>query len=472
MDRATANAFYALQLSAEVERILEQDASNNNWALVNKLQLPPQSFLWIEDKEDRRKWHLPYREGSGGIDPNTKMYRKAGAVNLNALRAIDQAMGGSKARMPSIIPKEIKSKIIKLLKEFNIGKYSESRKDTEMKAMQISESTISGQFKEGKFDKENRTIAGVIILNSTSANRYFPGSKGTRFSESFLQAVAANIDGKKVYMNHVSMEELDKHHGVRDVKDIIGFYENGRMENGVPRADIKYLPHQAPIVESLVGEMADKIGLSIVANGEMSYDKETGIAEAYSLKTLHSADLVTEPGSTNNMFESGNPNVDEKEEDMDLKDLTLNELFESRSDLVEAIEKKVQDKLSSKEEVADWKKQIAELTEGNKTLKLKVDEFEVIEAAAKKKETVDELLKESNIDKALVTPIFRETLSEAKDETAMKALIEDRKTLTKPAKKKGVTDMGDHKDIDESGEETLSDEDFDKAVIEAANGRG
>ena len=468
MDRATANAFYALQLSAEVERILEQDASNNNWSLVNKLQLPPQSFLWIEDKEDRRKWHLPYREGAGGIDPGTKLYRRAGAVNLNALKAIDQAMGGSKERMPSIIPKEIKSKIIKLLKEFSIGKYSESRKGTEMKTMQISESFISGQFKESVVDTEKRIIPGVIILNSTSVNRYFPGSKGTRFSESFLKAVAKNISGKKVYMNHVSMEELDKHHGVRDVNDILGFYENGRMDNGVPRADIKYLPHQAPIVESLVGEMADKIGLSIVANGEMSYDKETGIAEAYSLKALHSADLVTEPGSTNNMFESGNSN--DEEESMDLKDLTLNELLESRPDMIEAIEKKVQDNLSSKDEVDSLKKQIAELTESKKALGLKVDEFEVIEAAAKKKETVDKLLKESKIDEALVTPIFRDTLSEAKDEDAMKALIEDRKTLTKPGKKV-VSGMGDHTDIDESNDETLSDEDYDKAIIAAANER-
>ena len=469
MDKATNNAMYAKRLSEEVQDILEQNASNNSWSLVNKLQLPPQSFLWIEDKEDRRKWHLPYREGAGGIDPVTKMYRRAGAVNLNALRAIDQAMGGSKARMPSIIPKEIKSKIIKLLKEFSIGKYSESRKDTEMKAMQISESTISGQFKEGKFDKENRTISGVIILNSTSENRYFPGSKGTKFSEAFLRSVAENIDGKKVYMNHASMEEMGKHHGVRDVKDILGFYENGRMENGVPRADIKYLQHQAPIVESLVGEMADKIGLSIVANGEMIYDKETGIAEAYSLKTLHSADLVTEPGSTNNMFESGKLN--DEEESMDLKDLTLNELLENRPDMIEAIEKKVQDNLSSKDEVDSLKKQVTELTEGKKTLELKVDEFEVIKASAKKKETVDELLKESKIEEALVTPLFRETLSEAKDEAAMKALIEDRKTLTKPEKKKGVSGMGDHKDIDESNGETLSDEDYDKAVIEAANER-
>jgi len=471
MDRATANAFYALQLSAEVERILEQDASNNDWNLVNKLQLPPQSFLWIEDKEDRRKWHLPYREGAGGIDPDTKMHRRAGAVNLNALRAINQAMGGSKERMPSIIPKEIKSKIIKLMKEFNIGKYSESRRGMEMKIIDFTESTISGQFKEGKFDKEKRSITGVILLNSTSSNRYFPGSKGTQFSQTFLEGIASNINGKKVYMNHVSLEELDKHHGVRDVKDILGFYENGRMENGVPRADIKYLQHQAPIVESLVGEMADKIGLSIVANGEMSYDKETGIAEAYLLKTLHSADLVTEPGSTNNMFESGNPT--EEEEDMDLKGLTLKELFDGRPDMIEAIKKEVQEKLSSIEEVDGFKKQIADFTESTKKLERAVDEYKVKEAAGVKEDSVNKLLDESKIDKALITPIFREQLSEAKDEEAMKALIEDRKTLTKPAKKKGVSGMGDPKVIDESEEgEELDKDEFDKAVIEAANERG
>jgi len=460
---------FARWLSAEVKEILEQDASNNNWNLVNKLLLPPQSFLWIEDKEDRRKWHLPYREGAGGIDPDTKMYRRAGPVNLNALRAIDQAMGGSRDRMPSIIPKEIKNKIVKILKEFNIGKYAESRRGKDMKSIEILESTISGQFKEGKFDKENRTITGVILLNSTSSNRYFPGSKGTRFSESFLKAIAQNIEGKKVYKNHVSEEELAKHRGVRDIDHFLGKYVNGRMENGVPRADIKYLEHQAPIVESLM-EMPEMIGLSIVANGEMSYDKETGIAEAYLLKTLHSADLVTEPGSTNNMFESGNPNEDE--EDMDLKELTLKELFESRPDMVEAIKKEVQDKLSSKEEVDGLNKQITDLTEANKIQKQKIDEFEVKDKAAARAVKIDDLIKESKIDSKLITPIFKDQLSEAKDDEAVKKLIEDRKLLA-PVKK-GVKDMGDHKKIDESkdDDDDLSDEDFNKKMVEAAESRG
>ena len=467
MDRAAINALYALRLSEEVERILEQDASNNDWRLVDKLKLPSRCFLWIEDKDVRRKWHLPYREGIGGIDPETKLYRQAGPVNLNALKAIDEAMGGSKDSMPSIIPKEIKSKIIKLLKEFNIGKYSESNKDKEMNIIEMVESSISGQFKEGKFDKENRTISNVILLNATSSNRYFQGSKGTRFSESFLKGIADNIDGKKVYMNHVSMEEMDKHHGVRDVKDIIGFYENGHMEGGVPRADIKYLTHQASIVESLVGEMADKIGLSIVANGTMSYDKETGIGIGESLKTLHSADLVTEPGSTNNMFESRNP--EEKEDDMELEKLTSKELLESRPDLVKQIEQGIREAMSTKEEVDGLKKQITDLTEENKKQLQEIDEYKVKEAAVKRAEAIDSLLEDSKIDAKLITSIFRETLLDAKDDEAVKKLIEDRKLL---APVKGVKGMGAHKDLDETHKNELSDEEYEKAVEEAANSRG
>lgn len=467
MDRAANNAMYALLLSAEVEKILEREGSNTSWSLIQIFKLPHQSFLWIEDREDRRKWHLPYREGAGGIDPETKLFRKAGAVNLNALRAIDTIINKPNSIMPSVIPKEIRNKITKLLKEFNIGEFKESKNMA--KTYNFNEASISGQFKESVLDKESRLIPGVVLLRETSSNLYYPGSKETRFSEAFRSSVAQNITGSKFYINHASQAEMDKNHGVRSAHDLAGFYENGRMEAGIPKADIRYLEHQAPFIESIM-EMADKVGLSIVANGEMSYDKETGIAEAYSLKKLHSADLVTEPGSTINMFESDNNNIEEEEGDfMDYKDLSIQTILENRPDLVEGFEKGIMDKMSTKEEVDGFKDQIKTLTESNKTLKQKVDEFDVKEKAAARAVEIDELIKESKIDAKLITPIFKETLSEAKDNEAVKKLIEDRKLLS-PVKK-GVKGMGDHTDIDES-KEKLSDEDFDKKMIEASQARG
>ena len=111
MDRAANNTLFALWLNAEVNKILERDASNRSWTLINKTLLPPQCFLWIEDRTKKSTWHLPYREGTGGIDPETKMYRKAGPINLNALRAISQAIGGARTGSPMSIPKEIRNKI-------------------------------------------------------------------------------------------------------------------------------------------------------------------------------------------------------------------------------------------------------------------------------------------------------------------------------------------------------------------------
>jgi hypothetical protein len=468
MDRAANNTLFVLWLNAEVNKILERDEKNKSWILTNKSKLPTQSFLWIEDRSKKSSWHLPYREGIGDIDPNTKMYSKAGPINLNVLKAISHVMSEAKADDSITIPKEIRSKITKLLKEFDIEESNGSKKMAKM--VNINEASISGQFKESTIDKENRLIPGVVLLRETSSNRYYPGSKGTRFSESFRRAVASSIDGLKFYNNHVSDDELKRNRGVRSTNDILGYYENGRIEAGVPKADIRYLTHQAEFVESLM-EISDKIGLSIVANGEMSYDKETGIAEAFKLKKLFSAELVTEPGSTTNMFESDNNNIEEEEGDfMDYKDLSIQNILENRPDLVEGLEKGIMDKMSTKEEVDGFKKQITDLTESNKTLKLKVDEFEVKDKAAARAVKIDELIKESKIDAKLITPIFKETLSEAKDDEAVKKLIEDRKLLA--LVKKGVKGMGDHQKIDESGTDEISDEDFDKQLIEAASDRG
>lgn len=168
--------------------------------------------------------------------------------------------------------------------------------------MRINEN-LTGQFSEGRIDKANRTISGVLIMNRSSSNKYYPGSKGTHWSENFLREIAKAVSGKKIYNNHISDDEMKKNRGVRSTNDLLGFYENGRIEEGLPRADIRYLKHQSEFIESLM-EAPETVGLSIVANGEMSYNKSTGIALGESLNTLFSVDLVTDPGSTSNMFES------------------------------------------------------------------------------------------------------------------------------------------------------------------------
>ena len=465
MNSGTNNALYAMRLSEAVTEILEAEASNTSWKLIDISKLPYQCFLWVEDKTKRKTWHLPYREGAGGIDPETKMYKHAGAVNLNALKAIAQAIGDSRAELPTNIPKQIKSKIAKLLKEYGIGKYKESGRDNMNKNIRICEATLTKQFSESLIDRENRRIPGVVLLRETSGNIYFPGSTGTKFSESFLQAVASTVNGKKIYKNHESDSEMKKRNGVRDVDDILGYYENGRMEGGVPKADIVYLSNHAEMMESLVGEMADKVGLSIVANGDMAFDKETKIAEAFNLKELFSADLVTEPGSTVNMFESDNSNSED--ENMDYNEVTMKTLQANRPDLIEGLKKEILADVSSKEETKVLQETITKLQESEKDYKKKIDEQEVKEAAAAKTDKINGLLKESKIADEYLTDTFRESLSDAKTDEAIKALIEDRKALVEGQKKKGVSGMGDGKEMKES---KMTDEEYDKALESAVNG--
>ena len=67
---------------------------------------------------------------------------------------------------------------------------------------------------------------------------------------------------------------------------------------------------------------------------------------------------------------------------------------------------------------------------------VKLDAFEATKALDAKRATVDTALEEAKLPKELVTELFREQLIGAKDEAAVKALIEDRAGLAKPASSK------------------------------------
>lgn len=113
------------------------------------------------------------------------------------------------------------------------------------------------------------------------------------------------------------------------------------------------------------------------------------------------------------------------EEGMKIGDLTLEMIKRERADLVEAI---IADQ-ADKTETDRLKSQVKSLTE-------EVDRFKAAEAMAQKAEKVEEAIKEANLPDAVVTEVFKSQLLEAKDDEAIKALIEDRAALAKVAKGK------------------------------------
>jgi len=107
-------------------KIKEQEASTKSWASVNKSKLPASCFLWVKDPNKKSTWKLPYREGAGSIDSKTGMYKEAGPVNVNAIRAIMSALAGARTGDKMSVPAEIKKKAEALAKKYKIGKYKEN----------------------------------------------------------------------------------------------------------------------------------------------------------------------------------------------------------------------------------------------------------------------------------------------------------------------------------------------------------
>lgn len=476
MDAEKNCAMFAIWLEQEVGRQLKEQngASTKKWVLVDKSQLPRQCFLWTEDPEKKTTWHLPYREGTGGIDPKTGMYLAAGPVNLGALRAIAGAIGGARTGKPMTIPSQIHAKIKKLLKKYKIGRFAKESLGSDDMKKEILEISLSKQFVETKLDKENHIVRNVAILRPTSLNKAFKGSKGRRYSEMALAQAAEMITGTKAYVNHATKKELEERDGVRNVLDILGYYENGHLDsNNVARGDLNYMANQAVWFEPLVEQMADKIGNSIHALGDIVFDGESKFEVVESLNKLKSVDLVTETGSTINLFESEPPEEEEDEDmEIDYANMTVAEIQEKRPDLIETITESVKGNLNQKEKVTSLEKEIVTLKESETALKKKVDDFEVAEKAKQKEARIQELIKESKLEEDYVTDAFMEALRGAKNEDSIKALIEDRKKIIE-ASHDGVKGMGDEKDktkdkpkgkpIDEA-KAKAEDEEFTEAV--------
>ena len=109
------------RLKDEITNILEIEISNKSWAKVNKSKLPASCFLWVEDMKKKTTWHLPYREGVGGINPKTGMYKSAGSINAGAVRAIMAALAGARTGKAMTVPASVRKKAEALAKRLKIG---------------------------------------------------------------------------------------------------------------------------------------------------------------------------------------------------------------------------------------------------------------------------------------------------------------------------------------------------------------
>lgn len=472
MDKAANNLAFAQFLENQVAKILEADVSNRPWQNVDKAKLPMTAFLWVGDPGRVTTWRLPFREAdvSSGIDSSTGRFSQAGPVNLNALRAISAAIGGARTGNSMTVPTEIRRKIERLLRQHKIGKFAEADGVDMDKGTELAEAL---QFEKSKIDKENCIIEGVAVLRPTSRNKTNRRAKGRRYTAKAMESAKTLIQGKKAYINHVTREELESRNGVRDIRDVLGWWDDHPRidEEGVLRDDLHYLPQHAAWLEPMVEKMADKIGASIHAYGPQRFNEADLMEDVMDLYSMRSADIVTEPGSTFNLFENldedqGQP--DEQEESMEIGSLTAQELREQRPDLVEAFATEFKAGADVEKQVESLTGQVSKLTADNQKLREDKDALEVKEAVRTRETEITDLVTESKIPTAFVTKTFLESLSRAEDKKEMQALIEDRKKIVESAGK--VTGMGEESNSDADAGDTKESKETpegDKTLVEA-----
>ncbi len=552
----------AAEITKSYSHIIEQQitktdlqASNKPWANVNKSKLPRESFLWVIDPEKVSSWKLPYREGTGGIDPETGKFKQAGLVNLNALRAISAAVAGARTGKPMNVPSKIRKKLKKLLKKFKIGEIGQTKeqknmplpnfhavrlrnpndfnsdtfrvtkggtlagnkkvpaginitwgklkgKDSEsdpvlpqslkfpkesysieqvknwlttnnvkyqsiekaveeskkMKTVTFYESDNGSIFHNSNIDKENCVIKGMSILRPTSKNCTFKEGKGRRYSEKARQSAAKLIEGKKAYIDHQTKKEREETGGVRPLGQLVGIYENGRIDHaGVVRADLKYLKTQKvkEFMEALVELNADGVGGSIVAAGPSIYDVDEQQEIIMDILEMKSTDLVSETGSTMNLFESKEiQKKEEKSEKMDLTALNLTTLKESRPDLIKSVIENYQKQSEEASRIKSLSEKIKTLEKEKSDLNVKLDGYQLKEKVQIKKDKIENLIQEAELADEYVTDVFRESLMTAENEEAMKNLIDDRKKIVSNIST-GVKGMGTETNVSESKSENV-----------------
>jgi hypothetical protein len=196
-----------------IKRTIEQEetVSKKPWGKIKKSKLPASCFLWVEDEKKKNTWHLPYKEGAGGIDQKTGMYRKAGKINVNAVRAIIQALGGARTGKAMKVPANVRNKAESLAKRLNIGKFGKNEEAI----------LIFDNFKELRRLRE--IGKGVKRKNmkpeAKPKNRLYDGRLIVEAFQSLEQALSKAIkaEGKDVYVVDFSQNEV-----------VYAKYENGQ----------------------------------------------------------------------------------------------------------------------------------------------------------------------------------------------------------------------------------------------------
>ena len=270
-------------------------------------------------------------------------------------------------------------------------------------------------------DREKRIVRNVVLLAGESPTRRRTYSSGA------ISGAVKLYEGVRVYLNHPPEYDPGR---MRKVEDLAGKVIEGSVVAGADgklRGDIQAFKGAAgDTFLDLCESASDTVGMSHNAVGqERPHPDRNGWNEIDAIVLVRSVDLVTFPGTTQGIFESGNPTHEKsetKESEMNEKEviqkLTLEQLVTINPTLHSQIVESAKTEVREKE-----LKPLQEQAKGLEEQVSKLKSTEVIESVLAK----DEFAK---LPDALKTKV-RETLRGKKDlsEAAVENGIKELKGL-------------------------------------------
>jgi len=347
---------------------------------------------------------------------------------------------------------------------------------------------------EARIDKAGSVIKGVKLLNQVSRN-------GRIYSREAMMEAARLYEGLPVNVDHPKGGSAGAT-ATREFKDRIGRITNVKFlgEGQGVVGDLTYNPSH-PWASTLEWWAEnDPAGVAMSHNSHGRGRMRDGKFLVEGFVKIRSVDLVADGGTTKGLYEhyqeedtaaqrtsddslaillsetlkdtefsdedkdttltslieewrkgripTPKPTLEENE--MELKDLTLDQIKTERKDLYESIVSEI----ATGEEAKKKDATIKALTE-------ELDASKAVTAAAARKTAITTALQESKLPKEALSDLFVTNLMEAADDAAIKELIEDRKSVwlssTKPRSK--------GKDLLEgSGNANVTVEDFVSAI--------
>lgn len=239
----------------------------------------------------------------------------------------------------------------------------------QMKEVRISESIpVHGIYLS---EKEGKRWRLRLIDEGMSGNRHM-------YTGEVLREAVNLFEGVPCFTDHPTSDE-ESARPERSIRDKVGVFENPVWEaDGIEADFIPIDPWLREVMLTSFNEgVPDFVQFSINATGlaESETDRHGKYDNITEMLAVQSVDAVTQGAAGGRVLEllASQRDAEEKEE-MDWKDLTIKELAENRSDLLETIRKEEKAKAyGEKAELLESRKAMQELEETHKN---RVDELE------------------------------------------------------------------------------------------------